>query len=82
MSLSTEIKDIEQGLRNAGANLDAVLATAKVDRSTWTRWKNGSVTGARYDTMARVREAVAAALADAPDPNESPAPASAQGEAA
>jgi hypothetical protein len=66
MSLSDDIKDIERSLREAGANLDSVLQAAKVDRSTWTRWKNGSITGARYDTMERVRGAVAAALADAP----------------
>ncbi len=67
MSLSAEIKDIEFSLRGAGADLETVLKDARVDRSTWTRWKNGSVTGARYDTMARIRESVRVALAAARD---------------
>lgn len=62
MALKDEIAEIEATLRGAGASLERVLAEARVDRSTWTRWKNGAITGARYDNMARVREAVAAAL--------------------
>lgn len=66
MALTTEIAEMENALREAGVNLDAVLANAHVDRSTWTRWKNGSVKGARYDTMARVKDAVVGAIEAAP----------------
>ena len=62
MSLSDDIEALEAELTGAGVALDAVLGAAKVNRSTWTRWKNGSVKGARYDTMARVREAARSAM--------------------
>jgi hypothetical protein len=62
MTLSAEIIEIEHSLRKAGVSLDAVLANAHIARSTWTRWKNGSVKGARYDTMSRVRASADAAL--------------------
>lgn len=62
MTLSDEVLATEATLRDAGVSLDEVLATADVDRSTWTRWKNGSVKGARYDTMAKIKAAVAAKI--------------------
>lgn len=58
MKLSDEIKDIEKALKDDGLDLVAILQSARVDRSTWTRWKSGSVRGARYDTMSRVRDAI------------------------
>ena len=62
MSLSAEIADLERSLREADVPLDGVITSAGINRSTWTRWKNGSVQGARYDTIARVREAAVAAI--------------------
>lgn len=66
MTLQTEIATLEGDLRDAGVSLDIVLSAASVDRSTWTRWKNGSVKGARYDTIVRVKAAAADALSAAP----------------
>lgn len=62
MSLVSEIRDLEDRLRTVGASLDGVIESAGINRSTWTRWKNGSVQGARYDTIARVRAAAEAAI--------------------
>lgn len=62
MDLQEHISALEAELKAARVPLDDVLGAANVDRSTWTRWKNGSVKGARYDTMARVMDAVSRAL--------------------
>lgn len=62
MSLSAEIADLERSLREADVPLDGVITSAGINRSTWTRWKNGSVQGARYDAIARVRAAADAAI--------------------
>ncbi len=62
MSLKAEISNLEESLRLAGASLDDVIESAGINRSTWTRWKNGSVQGARYDAIARVRAAADAAI--------------------
>jgi hypothetical protein len=63
MNLQEDVLEIERALDKAGASLERMLAAAGVNRSTWTRWKNGSVTGARYDTISRVRSAADAAIA-------------------
>lgn len=57
MTLSDEVKALEALIIGNGVSVDAVLSEASVDRSTWTRWKNSSVKGARYDTIQRVRDA-------------------------
>mgnify|MGYP001162867656 CR=1 FL=1 len=62
MTLSDEITDLEQALRAASVPLDSVIESAGINRSTWTRWKSGSVKGARYDTLARVRQVADAAI--------------------
>jgi hypothetical protein len=62
MSLEREVEEIEATLSKAGVPLDVVLAKADVNRSTWTRWKNGTVKGARYDTWSKVKEAAAEAV--------------------
>ncbi len=62
MTLSAEIADLERSLREANIPLDGVITSAGINRSTWTRWKNGSVQGARYDAIARVRAAADAAI--------------------
>ncbi|WP_091738887.1 hypothetical protein [Phenylobacterium immobile] len=67
MTLQNEIIEIEGALRTAGVPIDQILTQAGIDRSTWTRWKNGSVTGARYDSMVRVRAAVEEAAAQKRD---------------
>jgi transcriptional regulator with XRE-family HTH domain len=83
MSLQTEIEDLDATLARMGASLDQMLAAAGVNRSTWTRWKNGSVKGARYDTMEKVRAAAAAAMAQAsPQTTSEPDKAPSQGRAA
>lgn len=64
MSLQAEISDLDKALRDAGVSVDAVLQQADINRSTWTRWKSGTVTGARYDDVMRVRAIVATALAN------------------
>lgn len=66
MTLSDEAKAIEKTLRDAGLRLADILHAAGVDRSTWTRWKNGKSKFGRYDTMSRVKQAAEAAVADAP----------------
>lgn len=63
-TLSIEINAIEAKLKSRGVRLDAVLRLAGVNRTTWTRWKNKTVPGARYDTLSRVNSAVEAAMAD------------------
>lgn len=63
MTLAHEITDLETALREAGVALDGVLLSAGINRSTWTRWKNGSVQGARYDAISRVRSAASDAIA-------------------
>lgn len=65
MTLADETKTIEATLRDAGIGLEDVLAHAGVDRSTWTRWKNGAVKYARYDTITKVKAAADQALANA-----------------
>ena len=62
MTLSDEITALEGALRDADVPLDSVMESAGINRSTWTRWKNGSVQGARYDAIARVRAAADAAI--------------------
>lgn len=57
MTLRAEVIDMEAALKRAGVSLDAVLAQAGINRSTWTRWKAGTVKGARYDTISRVKDA-------------------------
>lgn len=62
MSLQVEVAEIEAALGQASVSLDDVLAKAGVNRSTWTRWKNGAVKGARYDTLTKVKSAAAEAM--------------------
>lgn len=59
MTLSDEITSLEASLKASGRSIADVLAEAGVNRSTWTRWKNGDVRGARYDTFQRVKTAAA-----------------------
>lgn len=65
MSLKDDITALETELKAAGVSIGAVLGAAGVDRSSWTRWKGGTVKGARYDKMVRVQEAARAAIAEA-----------------
>lgn len=71
MSLQAEISDLDKALRDAGVSVDAVIQGAGINRSTWTRWKGGAVTGARYDDVIRVKAVAAAAMekAGASKPN-------------
>jgi hypothetical protein len=62
MTLKAEVAEIEAALSEADVPLDAVLVKAGINRSTWTRWKSGTVTGARYDTWSKVKSAAADAL--------------------
>lgn len=51
-------------LKEEGVPIDLVLSEAKVDRSTWTRWKQGKLTP-RMDSWMRVKAAAEARLAGA-----------------
>lgn len=57
MTLSDEIQGIEAEIKSRGRSIADVLTQAGVNRSTWTRWKNGEVRGARYDTIQKVKAA-------------------------
>jgi hypothetical protein len=43
MATKDEITEFETRANKAGLKIAAVLREAGIDRSLWTRWKNGSV---------------------------------------
>ena len=43
MEITTEIIVIEEALAVAGIPVATFCASAKINRSTWTRWKSGAV---------------------------------------
>lgn len=59
----TDIKEIEARLKEAGVPVEAMLANAGVDRSTWTRWKAGAFSP-RLSKWRDVESAVRAALSN------------------
>lgn len=56
MSTSTEISEFEKRLHKSGVKIADVLREAGIDRSMWTRWKNGSTTP-RLDNWRAVEKA-------------------------
>lgn len=60
MNIVDEITRFEEQAKADGLRIGDVLASAKVDRSTWTRWKAGTTTPL-LDKW-RAVEAAAAAL--------------------
>lgn len=64
MSTTEEILALEKQARSAGFRVADILRAAGVDRSTWTRWRNG-VTSPRLDNWKAVNKAVADLLAGA-----------------
>ena len=57
MSTTDEILALEKAARIAGFRVADILRAAKLDRSTWTRWRNG-VTSPRLDNWRTVHRAV------------------------
>lgn len=60
MDTKNEIAEFEKAVRGAGLDIAKVLREAGIDRSMWTRWKNGT-TVPRLDNW-RAVEAAAAKL--------------------
>lgn len=58
MSTNSEILEFETKVRSAGITIADVLREAGVDRSLWTRWKNGTTTP-RLDNWRSVERAAA-----------------------
>lgn len=58
MSTPDEILALEKAVRIAGFRVADILRASGVDRSTWTRWRNG-VTSPRLDNWKAVNKAVA-----------------------
>ena len=63
MSTADEITAFEKSVQDRGLRIADVLREAAIDRSMWTRWKNGSTTP-RLDNW-RAVERAADALAEA-----------------
>ena len=57
MSTQTEIAELEERAKTSGVNIADVLRRAKIDRSMWTRWKNGK-TVPRLDNWRAVEAAL------------------------
>lgn len=57
MSTVDEIIALERAAHAAGFRVADILRAAKLDRSTWTRWRNG-VTSPRLDNWKAVHQAV------------------------
>lgn len=65
MSTADEIAQFEKSVQDRGLRIADVLRTAEIDRSMWTRWKNGT-TVPRLDNwraMERAAETLAGAAA-------------------
>jgi hypothetical protein len=58
MSTTDEITKFEKQVHDDGLRIAEVLRVAGVDRSMWTRWKNGSTTP-RLDNWRAVEKAAA-----------------------
>lgn len=54
---SNRYTDIEARVRAAGYNLGQFFAAAELDRSTWTRWRNGE-TGPTLRNWERVQDTI------------------------
>jgi hypothetical protein len=59
-----QVLALESRLKSVGVRIDDVLAAAKVDRSTWTRWKQGKLTP-KLTSWQRLQAAVDERLQDA-----------------
>lgn len=57
MNTKQKIAQIERHLRKARVSVNSVCRRADVDRSTWTRWKNGD-TEPNTKTWRKVVEAL------------------------
>lgn len=62
MSTTEEILALEKAARTAGFRVADILRASGVDRSTWTRWRNGD-TSPRLDNWKAVNKAVAELIA-------------------
>lgn len=56
MSTADEIAAFEKSVQDRGLRIADVLREAAIDRSMWTRWKNGSTTP-RLDNWRAVERA-------------------------
>lgn len=56
MSTADEIAAFEKSVQDRGLRIADVLRAAEIDRSMWTRWKNGSTTP-RLDNWRAVERA-------------------------
>lgn len=63
MSIKDAANSYHLRLKAAGLKLGPVLSSAKIDASTWSRWRNGS--GARMDKWFSFTDAAESALAEA-----------------
>jgi hypothetical protein len=65
MIVKAEIRALESRLSKAGVPLDRLFARAKIDRSTWSRWKSGATTSPRLQAWLDAKRAVAKLLLQA-----------------
>lgn len=65
MSTADEIAAFEKSVQDRGLRIADVLREASIDRSMWTRWKNGSTTPRldNWRAVERAAELLAAAAA-------------------
>ncbi len=61
MDIPAEAKSLEVRVKEAGLRIQPILDEAQLDRSTWTRWKQGALTP-RLDTWMAVQTAANNAL--------------------
>lgn len=65
MSTADEIAAFEKSVQDRGLRIADVLREAAIDRSMWTRWKNGSTTPRldNWRAVERAADVLAAAAA-------------------
>ena len=61
MNLRSEIAKRENRIKEIGVSLDDILEEAGVDRSTWTRWKNGAIGSPKLKSWSAIDQAIAKA---------------------
>jgi hypothetical protein len=62
----TQVLSLEERLKGSGIKVADVLSAARVDYSTWTRWKQGKLTP-RMDSWMRVTAAAEERLQKQPE---------------
>jgi len=71
MAFADELAELKTHLKESGVAVGEVLASAGVDRSTWTRWGQGQTP--RHDRWEAVKAAAASLVEDRSRPQDAAA---------